>query len=329
MTRSIGIVGAGDIVRKLHLPVLQCLDDVRIAWLYDAAPLRARAVGDAYGVRVTEAEGPRELPACDVVLLAVPAPARGAYLQEFARRETAVFCEKPFALSLEEHRNYLEWFAPHRLGCGYMRRFYRSTRIVDHLLKQGWLGDLRAIRIAEGARSRGSGSGHSFLDDPRFAAAGGVLMDLGTHTLDLALQFAGDGDSRVEHAEITFDGKVDRHAQASARIGATSTQLDYAVSWLAPQSNRLQLDFAHASVWMGIAPDACVFLGDAARPREALELGASVEGATTMNQAFALEWREFLAGLDSGSESRVSARSALATTGLAQMIRDTGIRAHE
>lgn len=320
MTLSIGIVGAGDIVRKMHLPVLQSLGDVRIAWLHDAAELRARAVGDAYQVPVAAAQTPEELPPCDVVLLAVPVPVRASYLECFARRGTAVFCEKPFAISAQEHRRYLEWFEPHRLGCGYMRRFYGSTRIVESLLRKGWLGALRAIRVGEGGRSRGSGSGASFLDDPRFAAVGGVLMDLGTHTLDLALQFAGSGEFSVERSALTLDGAVDRHAEARVRL-ARGVTLDYAVSWLAPQPNRITLEFESASIWMSLSPDARVYLGDPSRPGEALEFCAAAGAATTANQAFALEWREFLAGLVARRESRVSAHGALATTALAEDIR--------
>lgn len=329
---SIGIVGAGDIVRKMHLPVLQALGQFRIAWLFDAAELRARAVGDAYQVPVAHAASPDELPDCDVALLAVPAPVRAAYLESFARRGIAVFCEKPFAISAEEHRRYLEWFEPHRLGCGYMRRFYRSSLIVEHVLQRGWLGAPHTIRVGEGGRSRGSGSNHSFLDDPRYGAAGGVLMDLGTHTLDLALRFARSPDFDVEHAELTLDGEIDRHASARVRL-MPDLRLEYEVSWLRPQPNRLTLEFRDVSVWMNLAPDARVWLGDPAKPREAIELAApmidgAMAGATTPSQAFALQWREFLVGLERKSESRVSARAALCTTALAESIRSKGRQAN-
>lgn len=326
----IGIVGAGDIVRKMHLPVLQSLPEARVAWLHDAAPLRARAVAEAYGVSAVTADSPDELPDCEAVLLAVPAPVRATYLESFARRGMAVFCEKPFALTAQEHRRYLDWFEPHRLGCGYMRRFYRSSRILEQVIARRWFGSLREIRVAEGGRSRGSGSGSSFLDDPRFAAAGGVLMDLGTHTLDLALRFAGGGEFRVEHSALTLDGDVDRHAEARVSFGTVS--LDYRVSWLTQQPNRLELQFADACVWTSIAPDARVFVGDPRAPREALELATHfdnpLEGATTPNQAFALEWREFLAGLAEHRESGVSAQRALPTTTLAEAIRTQGRAGH-
>jgi len=325
---SIGIVGAGDIVRKVHLPVLQNLTGVRIAWLYDRDAARCRAVAEAYQVPWTAANVPDELPECDVVLLAVPVPVRESYLRCFARRGTAVLCEKPFALSAAEHSRYLDWFPAHRLGCGYMRRYYQSTRIIAHLLERNWLGPLRSIHIGEGGRSRGSGGGQSFLDDPAFAAAGGVLMDLGTHTLDLALLFARSEIFAVEQCELTLDGIVDRHVKARARLSQTRLELDYAVSWLDPQPNRIELRFGDVSVWSGVGPDARVFMGDDVLSPDAIELRLPVGGATTVNQAFALEWRDFLDGVAGGQESRVSARAALATTALAEQMRTSALAAH-
>lgn len=316
---TVGIVGAGDIVRKVHLPVLQCLSETRVAWLHDASDTRARAVGGAYQVPVVAARNADELPECDVLLLAVPAPVRASYLETFRRRGAAVFCEKPFAISAQEHRRHLEGFEPHRLGCGYMRRFYNSTATIERLLRQRMLGPLRRIRVAEGGRSRGSGSGQSFLDDPRFAAAGGVLLDLGTHTLDLALQFARASAFDIEACHVQMDGGVDRHAEANIKFPG-GIRLDFSVSWLSPQANRMVLDFDHVSLWMGLSPDARVYMGDPLRPVDAIEL-QGVGGATTFNQAFALEWRDFLAGLVSGRASRVSAHGALLTTALAEDLR--------
>jgi len=41
-----------------------------------------------------------------------------------------------------------------------------------------------------------------------------------------------------------------------------------------------------------------VWLGDPARPREALSLNTTAVAATTYNQAFFLEWQEFLDGVE-------------------------------
>ena len=106
---AIGVVGAGEITRRSHLPVLVNLPDVRIAWIYDHLPERAQALAGAYGLPAIHSLAPHELPACDVALLAIPVGARCDYLQHFSRRGTAVLCEKPFAMSAAEHRRTRSW----------------------------------------------------------------------------------------------------------------------------------------------------------------------------------------------------------------------------
>jgi len=61
---------------------------------------------------------------------------RSEYLNEFSARGAAVFCEKPFAVSEAEHRRIVGQFPVHALGCGYMRRFYGSTRLMRISLVQ-------------------------------------------------------------------------------------------------------------------------------------------------------------------------------------------------
>jgi len=321
---QIGIIGAGEIVRQMHLPVLLGMPGVRIAWLFDTAADRAAALAAAYGVRAVSAPTPVDLPPCDVALIAIPLPAREPYLRVMSERGTAVFCEKPFASGAVEHTRYIEWFAPHALGVGYMRRFYRSTRVLAHLLENRWFGPLQSLRIGEGGRSRGSGSGRSFLEDRRLAAARGVLTDLGTHTLDLVLQLVAPAGFVVRHSELILDGEVDRHAAASITLSRGAepvVALDWSVSWLTEQPNTIELRFRDVSAWCSLAPGAEVFIGDPARPARAARLGLELDGAISGNQAFFLEWQEFLRGVERREVSAVAAVSALQTTALAEAIR--------
>jgi len=131
---SVGIVGAGAITRNIHLPVLLAMPNVRVAWLADASANRADALGKVHGVKSLAATSPEGLPDCDVVLLAIPVGVRAAYFNALAARGAAVFTEKPFASNLAEHRRILDLFEPHRIGCGFMRRFYRGTRTVRDAL---------------------------------------------------------------------------------------------------------------------------------------------------------------------------------------------------
>lgn len=95
---SVGIIGAGEIVSRIHLPVLSACEDIRIAYVADKNPEAAQSVARSYKVDpVTAAENLDMLPQADVVLLALPVTARLPYYELFARRGTCVLAEKPLA----------------------------------------------------------------------------------------------------------------------------------------------------------------------------------------------------------------------------------------
>jgi predicted dehydrogenase len=323
---SIGIVGAGAITRKSHLPVLMNIPDVTVAWIHDARSESAKVIADAYGIQSVSSIALQKLPACDVALLAIPVDVRGEYLRHFAARGTAVFCEKPFAVNAAEHAAVLANFAPHALGAGYMRRMFRSAMLLRRIVADGMFGSLRRIDIGEGNRSKGSGADASFLDDPRLGASRGVLTDLGSHSVDLALHVSGARGFDVRSCTRVMDGAVDRKVTAKLRLHgvaadpAASVDMHYGVSWLDRQDNKIRLTFDRATVWSALGPSSEVYAGDPARPRDAISLACEAIGATTYNQAFYLEWLHFLEGVRVNKESLVSAHSALLTTSLVEAL---------
>jgi predicted dehydrogenase len=306
------------------------MPQVQLAWVADSSTERAASVGAAFGIKTATAKSADELPECDVVLLAIPVGARVAYWDGLSARGAAVFAEKPFAATSREHCRITELFPPYRLGCGYMRRFYTSTVLLRHLLGRKWFGQLRRIRIAEGARTTRSGVDYSPLDEGSFCS-GGVLAELGCHTLDLALHLTGAQAFAVESCNLELDGRVDRKVSARVRLKNSSAlpehgvELDYCASWLDRQENVAELQFEHVSLWAGLSPNAQVFLGNPTEHSEVVSLApAGAAGASTSNQAFYLEWDAFLKGLEAGRESQVSANSARLTTALVEQMYEKG-----
>lgn len=330
---SVGVVGAGEISRKSHLPVLVNIPGVDIAWIYDRNPASARALAGAYGLRALQSLSPEALPMCDIVLLAIPVESRGDYLKHLSSIGGAALCEKPFATSAAEHRRLIGQFTPHALGAGFMRRFFRSTMLLRQVVADGMFGPLLRIDISEGNRSKGSGVDSSFLDDPHLGASRGVLTDLGSHSIDLALYVSAATGFEVQSCTKVLDGAVDRKVTAAVRLhtaanGSMPVDLRYGVSWLDRQENRIQLTFERTKVWSALAPAAEVFAGNPNSPQEAIRLGGQSPGATTYNQAFYLEWQDFLEGFRAERESITSARAALLTTSLVEALFAAGSTTH-
>jgi predicted dehydrogenase len=320
---KIGIVGAGDITRKVHLPVLQGMNDVRVEWLFDKDPTRAASMASAYSVRSIPRFEREEMRAVDVVLLAIPVDFRRSYLEALAENGVAAFCEKPFALTHQEHLDLMRLFEPSRLGCSYMRRFNSSVFLLQKILQAGWFGPLRAVRYREGARSKGSGSDSSFLDDPTLGRSRGVLVDLGSHGVDLVLYLLQARSFEVKASEMIFDGPVDRRASASIELRVDRhgmVPFEFCVSWLDRQPNLLELEFERACVWCSPNPGAEVFVGPPGNQSNSIRLIDDTPGARTVNQAYFLEWKAFTDGMKGRYESAVSAASAAMATELVEMI---------
>jgi predicted dehydrogenase len=328
-TVSVGIIGAGEIARKFHIPVLVNMPDVKIAWIYDKRPESAKALAHAYGLPALHSLAPQSLPGCDVLLLAIPVDARREYLDQISSRNVAALCEKPFAMSRDDHQRLINRFAPHALGAGFMRRFFQSSMLLRQVVSDGMFGALRRVDLSEGNRSKGSGVDSSFLDDPRLGQSRGVLADLGSHSIDLALYVSGATGFEVQSCDKVLDGLIDRKISAVVLLhtaqDSVPVELHYGVSWLDRQENQIRLTFDHTQVWSSLLPAAEVFAGDPKSPRSAIRLAPQTAGATSYNQAFYLEWRTFLAGLRGRQESVISARRTFLTTALVEaLLSDSG-----
>ena len=316
--RAVGIVGAGAITRSVHLPVLQCLPGAHVAWIADAADAAALEAAEGFGLRaVSLANGIASLPACDVVLLALPLHAREPYMKLFAERRTAILAEKPFARDVAEHRKYLGWLDGVPVACGYMRRTYAVVRALRRIVGAGWFGRLRAIRFAEGGRVTSGGSasltlGRSYRD------GGGVLNDLGCHGLDTIGFLTGADDLEVSRCAIEWDGANDRHVAASfiaTTAEGAATEVDYTVSWLIDQPNEIEMRFDRCVVRAELQPGSRLELAGEAPSADELVVACELPGARTSYQAFYLEWEAVIEGLRRGVDpSDLSARDGLWTT---------------
>src|SRR5262245_33443689 len=103
---EVGIIGAGDVTRLVHLPVLKNYAEVRVGWIADVDTERVDTLGRSFGIdRRIPLDRHIQLPLCDIALLATPVYARRPYLEYFSARGTPILTEKPFALSTYEHHN--------------------------------------------------------------------------------------------------------------------------------------------------------------------------------------------------------------------------------
>ncbi len=316
---SVGIVGAGHIASECHIPALVSLDEARIAWITDKNQDRARKVASAYGLNsVTSTELRDRGPCADIVLLAIPIPPRAEYFDWLSRESTAVFAEKPLANSAAEHEALIEAFGSRRLSVAFQRRTHATSRFMRQAIEEGYFGALREISIREGARITRSGDSTLFQYES-VESGGGLIKNLGCHSLDLAIWLTKASNYIVLERSIQWDGGTDWHAEALIALqGREGDQEDcllrWQLSWLEYQPNTITTKFDGCSLVSPVDPCASLTLrrNDGARVAEID--ATSTGGAINSAQAFHLEWKEVIAGLNAEEPSLLSAETALLTS---------------
>jgi len=167
---SIGVVGAGFIMRDCHLPAYKNAGIFPRA-ITSRRPEQARAVADRYAIEQVNSSVEAMLDAhrLDVVDIAVPPPAQTAIIRrilQHPRRPRGILAQKPLAMSLDEARDVVLACrkAKVALQVNQNMRYDQSVRGLKRLLDDGLMGDpvlatieMRAIPHwmpwAEGGRS--------------------------------------------------------------------------------------------------------------------------------------------------------------------------------
>ena len=314
---SIGIIGAGRVVRELHLPVLLSTAGVSPAWIMDLDRTLARQVARAFGIRAVDTpDRARDLPTADVYLLAIPYGAREPYYDALRDREAALYVEKPVALDVKEHRRICARFDDWRIGHGLQRRSFGPTLLMRELVEDGPFGALVSVRFAMGRP--GGGRYSAFRSDSR-QSGGGILVEHGIHLLDSVLFLTGAEAARVRAARMTFECDLDVHTEARfvvtpARGPDIECSLEF--SWLTETEPEVVLDFEKARVSYSIydAGGRIRVRGPGGRGLCRILPDAHEAYPLTDAQTLHEHWQRFLAGLRSARPNFTAATRSLLTT---------------
>jgi len=312
---TVGVVGCGGISAKTHLPVLKAMEDVRIAWLADSQPSQAQRLGRSF--RLPAIDLPADLtnlPPADVVLLAIPYGVRAPYYDALAaRKECAVYIEKPFARSRAELAALISRLDPWRIGGGFQRRALASVWTLREIVESGLFGQLREIRFGFGKVGSTSGGAHP---DIRISG-GGMLFESAIHGIDALLFITRATAAQVTRAEMVLDGGFDLHTAARMTLSLGSGQtVDcvLTVSCLEPVNNGLEFSFDSASVGVNIFGDGPLSVRPYGRSRtyqlsdpHRLRPAASYETAYENWRAFLGAYRERRPNWTSASETLLTA----------------------
>jgi predicted dehydrogenase len=312
---SVGIIGAGDIVTMGHLPVLLAMDKVSVVWITDSDPRKLESVVRAFRIKACELpQDPKQLPEADVILLAIPYGARRSYYMALRDRPSALYVEKPFAKTLEEHRKLCSWFPDYRLACGFQRRSSGTTLLVRRILDEKLFGPL--VRIDFGFGKPGLTTAGKYYSDIGLAG-GGILLESAIHGIDAILFCTRAVNVEIKCAKMIAEGGFDLHTTAELLITTERKECiscQVTVSCLQDTIEGLEFVFENAVMAFSFNKESVVV-----RPIHGIDAYSlsTLEGNLTPHttyQSFYEFWSLFLAGLRAQQANYTSASQSILTT---------------
>jgi predicted dehydrogenase len=188
---KIGIIGCGGIANQKHMPSLAKLSDLgEMVAFCDVVEERAKNAAQQFGTGEAKVyTNYKELlqdDSIDVVHVLTPNLQHSFITCDALESGKHVMCEKPMVINSKEAQDMID--AANRTGnkltIGYQNRFRDDSEVLYKATRAGEFGEVYFAK-AHAIRRRAVHTWGVFLDVEQ--QGGGPLIDIGTHSLDLAL----------------------------------------------------------------------------------------------------------------------------------------------
>ena len=182
-----GIIGCGDVTEVKSGPAFYKLENSELVAVMRRSRELAKDYAERHGVAkwYDNADALINDPEVDAVYIATPPNSHKAYTIKVAEAGKPVYVEKPMALNFEECQEMIAACkkAGVPLFTAYYRRALESFVKIKDLLNEGLIGDIRFVSVKHYQKASESLT-NAWRTDPA-VAGGGLLFDLGSHTLDV------------------------------------------------------------------------------------------------------------------------------------------------
>jgi predicted dehydrogenase/nucleoside-diphosphate-sugar epimerase len=325
----IAIVGCGAIAEQMHLPVLAGHERFELTALVDRDVDRARRFAQAYGVPHVFGDSEHlNSDLIDAAVLATPPSHHAPGSIELMRRGIHVLVEKPMAMNLREAEAMVGVAEECgvTLAVGFFRRFYPSARLLKSLLESGWLGKPLRFRVEGGGFYSSPAATLSHM--VRDLAGGGVLIDFGSHLLDMLVYLFGEEADVLEYRENSLGG-VEADCCCRLRFDNAGEPVEGLAEFARTRNlgafvrvdcERGSLEFQmNERFRIRVTPNDLT-LTDPATNRQGdfwLDAGwSAVDESQSWYEDFRKQFDDWLQAIDSGREPAISGRTALASVRL-------------
>lgn len=218
-----GILGCGDVAEHKGGPPLYTVEGSELIGVMRRDREKAEAFATKHGAKRAYHTVDALLadPEINAIYVATLPYLHCEHTIAAARAGKHVLCEKPMALNVDECQQMIDACHEHNvtLMIAYYRPFYPNVVKMKELIAEGAIGKVVLARVNHTAfydPSRHEWG--AWRTDPKISG-GGVLMDLGSHRIDLLMHLLGDIKSACGYAEtVQFPHPVDDSAVFTLRF---------------------------------------------------------------------------------------------------------------
>lgn len=183
----IGILGTGNIVKKIHLPLLCRMPDIAYMGLADIEPARAKEliVQNDFPLRMMSVDEMLNSKKLNVILITTPNFLHPIQVKRALLGGKHVICEKPLSTTLKECRSilHLSKRVSRSVFIGYANQFRPDVQYMKKILEAELLGKLKSIQLGW-IRKNGIPGLNSWFTQSKYSR-GGALVDIGGHLIDI------------------------------------------------------------------------------------------------------------------------------------------------
>lgn len=248
MSLRIGIVGAGLWTERAHLPAFTRQPDVTVVGVADPDVERARALAHRFGVAhaVKDHRALIDL-GLDAVSIVAPDDVHHAVATAALDARLHVLCEKPLARTVPEAADLVARAAAAGVvtKLGFVFRYSPALRRLRALVQDGYVGRVHSVTVySQNPQFMDPAAAfHWKMDGAR--TGGGVFVEYGSHSLDLARWIGGEIEEVCANARTVVPERPD-----PSRGGRRRVEVDDVCSWLGTQAGGVESIF-HSS-WASI-----------------------------------------------------------------------------
>jgi predicted dehydrogenase len=186
---DLGLIGAGGVAQS-YLQAVAQIEDVHLAAVADVRHEAAASAAEAAGCRAFDSwKDLADSVELDAVLICTPPASHAEIAMDFLSRGVAVLCEKPFAVNLSIGRELAAAAEASNTLLTMASKFRYVPDVIraKSILASGILGEIILFDNVFASRADMSNRWNS---DPAISG-GGVLIDNGTHSVDIVRYFLG------------------------------------------------------------------------------------------------------------------------------------------